>query len=113
VQQLALCIIKQQSLINAGLGTSFSIERFFRSQIKSASKYQLDPLSNQRCLSQAKVSNNNTPCGEFVDCRIKLIFTAFLFAALIFFVSFFYQEKKENRSLLNNVKPLRIKPQIL
>jgi len=34
--------------------------------------------------------------GEFLDFRIALKISAFLFAALIFFVSFFYQEKKEN-----------------
>jgi hypothetical protein len=35
--------------------------------------------------------------------------SAFLFAALIFFVSFFYQEKKESILLNNRVKTLRSK----
>jgi hypothetical protein len=35
--------------------------------------------------------------------------SAFLFAALIFFVSFFYQEKKESRVLSNRLKTLRSK----
>jgi len=34
--------------------------------------------------------------GEFLDFRLVLKISAFLFVALIFFVSFFYQEKKEN-----------------
>jgi hypothetical protein len=34
--------------------------------------------------------------GEFLDFRLMWEISAFLFAALIFFVSFFYQEKKEN-----------------
>jgi len=36
-------------------------------------------------------------CGEFLDFRLLLKISAFLFEALIFFVSFFYQEKKEIR----------------
>jgi len=34
--------------------------------------------------------------GEFLDFRIMLKISAFLFAALIFFVSFLHQGKKEN-----------------
>jgi hypothetical protein len=36
-----------------GLGILFAIEGWLWHPIKSASKFQLDPLSNQRCLSQA------------------------------------------------------------
>jgi len=39
--------------------------------------------------------------------------SAFLFEALIFFVTFFYQEKKVNRVKLNNIKAFRIKPLML
>ena len=60
-----------------GLGILFAIEGLLWPAIKSASKFQLDPLSNQRCLSQASVINYSKPGGEFVDCRIKLKFTAF------------------------------------
>ena len=67
---------------------------WLRPRIKGASKCQHDPLSNQRCLSRVQGINYIASCGEFVDCRIKLTFTAFLFEALIFFATIFYQEKK-------------------
>jgi len=35
--------------------------------------------------------------GEFVDFRMLFKFSAFLFGALIFFVTFFHQGKKVNR----------------
>ena len=38
---------------NIGLGILFAIEGWLWPPIKSAGKFQLDPLSNQRCLSQA------------------------------------------------------------
>ena len=35
--------------------------------------------------------------GEFIDFRVRLKFSAFLFAALIFFVTFLHQGKKVNK----------------
>jgi hypothetical protein len=41
--------------------------------------------------------------------RKPLLYAAFLFAALIFFLSVFYQEKKERRVLSNRLNNLRSK----
>jgi hypothetical protein len=46
-------------------------------------------------LSQAYAIKYYTPCGEFVDCRIKLKFFAFLFVALIFLFLFCIKKKKK------------------
>jgi len=46
-------------------------------------------------LSRAFVLNYFTPTGEFFDFRNLLKFSAFLFGALIFFVSFSSGEKKK------------------
>jgi hypothetical protein len=46
--------------------------------------------------------------SEFLDFRLVLKILAFLFAALIFFVSFFYQEKKENKIWYQRVMALQL-----
>jgi hypothetical protein len=38
--------------------------------------------------------NSTYSTGEFLDFRLAFKISAFLFAGLIFFVTFFYQEKK-------------------
>jgi len=52
-------------------------------------------------------------CGEFLDFRRMLKISAFLFEALIFFVTFFYQEKKVKRVKLNSINALITKYLIL
>jgi hypothetical protein len=45
--------------------------------------------------------------GEFLDFRLAFKISAFLFAGLIFFVTFFYQEKKvKSLYFERNFKPI-------
>ena len=84
-----------------------ALYKLLRPRIKSARNFQHKPLRNQGCLSRADTKNHWTLCGEFLDFRLVLKISAFLFAALIFFVSFFYQEKKENRVYENRLSAIR------
>jgi len=54
----------------------------------------MSSVKKSRLSEPVDPSKKKNSAGEFLDFRMTFNISAFLFAGLIFFVTFFYQEKK-------------------